>query len=296
MRTPVKAGVTGIAMATATLLIVTAPTASGEHQSGSSAYGVSVGGTPGEPTVASDGAPIQTTGEQLPAQLGPLASGGVLTLSAGNDRATATITDLTLGQAIAQLPQELKDGFANLTQACTVAEQAGDADQAIAPLNAAIDQIPGIGEVVELPTTAAATTFCTGILDADVLSLAKIGTLQAECNDTAGTVTLTDVETLGAPQPLLVGAVAPETQLLPAELADVATITLNHQTLDGENFTVEGLRLEVGGEEVAVLASATCGGPMAHPAEVKSEQAQSSKEPKPAPAPTPVQASTPVTG
>ena len=265
MRTPVKAGVTGSAMATATLLIVTAPTASGEHQSGSSAYGVSVGGTPGEPTVASDGAPIQTAGEQLPAQLGPLASGGVLTLSAGNDRATATITDLTLGQAIA-------------------------------PLNAAIDQIPGIGEVVELPATATATTFCTGLLDADVLSLAKIGTLQAECNDTAGTVTLTDVETLGAPQPLLVGAVAPEPQLLPAELADVATITLNHQTLDGENFTVEGLRLEVGGEEVAVLASATCGGPMAHPADVKSEQAQPSKEPKPAPAPTPVQASTPVTG
>lgn len=293
MRTSSKASVTGIAMATAALLIVTAPTASGEHQSRSSAYGVSVEGSPGQPTVESDGAQTQTAGGQLPAQLGPLASGGLMTLSAANDQATAKVTDLTLGQAAAQLPQELKDGIAKLTQACTVAEQAGDADQAIDPLNAAIDQVPGVGQVVDLPTTEAATAFCNGLLDADILSLAKLGTLQTECNDQAGTVTLTDVETLGAQQPLLVGQVAPETQLLPAELADVARITLNHQTFDGENFTVEGLRLEVGGKEVAVLASATCGGPMEHAPEVKVEQ---TKQSKPAPVPTPVQASAPVTG
>ena len=296
MRTPIKASVTGIAIATTTLLIVTAPTASGEHQSSSSAYGVSVGGSPGQPTVESDGAQTQTAGGQLPAELGPLASGGVLTLSADNDHATAKVTDLTLGQAVAQLPQELKDGIANLTQACTVAEQAGDADQAIDPLNAAIDQVPGIGQVVDLPTAEAATTFCNGLLDADILSLAKVGTLLTECSDTTGTVTLTDVETLGAQQPLLVGQVAPETQLLPAELADVARITLNHQTFDGETFTVQGLRLEVGGKEIAVLASATCGGPMGHAPEVEVEQTKESKQPKQAPVPTPVQASAPVTG
>ena len=297
MRTPFKASITGIAIATATLLIVTAPTASGEHQSGSSAYGASIGGTPGQPAIESDGTQSQTAGgRQLPAELGPLASGGVLTLSAGNDHAASKITDLSLGQAVAQLPQELKDGIASLTQACTVAEQAGDADQAIDPLNAAIDQVPGIGQVVDLPTTEAATTFCNGLLDADILSLAKVGTLLTECNDKTGTVTLTDVETLGAQQPLLVGQVAPETQLLPAELADVARITLNHQTFDGETFTVEGLRLEVGGKEVAVLASAACGGPVGHAPEVEVEQTKKSKQPKPAPMPTPVQASAPVTG
>ena len=283
-----------IAMATTALVIVTATAASGEHQSGSSAYGVSVGGTPGQPAVESDGSQTQTGEGQLPGELGPLASGGALTVSAGNDRATATVTDLTLGSEVALLPQELKDGLANLTQACTVVEQAAPADQAIDPLNVAIDQLPGgIGTVVDLPTVEAATTFCNGLLDADILSLAKVGSVMTECNDQTGTVTLTGTEVLGAPQPLIAGQVAPETQLLPPELAPVARITLNHQVRDGENFTVEGLRLEVGGQVVAVIASATCGAPVAHAPEVKPEEVE---EPDQAPAPTPVKASVPVTG
>jgi hypothetical protein len=295
MRIPNKAGVAGIALATAALMIVTAPTASGEHQSGSSAFGASVGGSPGQPAVESDGSQEQTGGGQLPAQLGPLATGGVLTLSAGNDRATATITDLTIGQAAAQLPQQLKDGIAQLAQACTVVEQGAPADQALAPLNEAINQVPGIGQVVEVPTTEAAATFCNGLLDADIVSLAKVGTLLTECNDQSGTVTLTDVQTLGAPQPALVGQVAPETQLLPAELAPVAKITLNHQIRDGENFTVQGLRIEAGGKEVAVLASATCGGAAPH-VEVLEQQTKQPKQPQQAPVPTPVEVSAPVTG
>ena len=199
----------GTALATVALLVVTTTTASGEHQSGSSAYGASVGGAPGEPAIESDGAETRTGGGSLPAELGPLAAGGAVTLSAGNDRAAATITGLTLGQAAAQLPQELKDGLASLTQACAAVEQATDVNQAIDPLNAAIDQFPGVSEVVDLPTAEAAAVFCNGLLDADILSLAKVGSLHAECNDSTGTVTLTDVETLGAPQPLLTGQVAP---------------------------------------------------------------------------------------
>jgi hypothetical protein len=222
----------------------------------------------------------------------------VLSVTAGNDRATATVTDLTLGQALADLPQELKDGIGNLTAACTAFEQAGDADQAIDPLNAAVDQIPGIGPVVDLPTTEAATTFCHDLLDADILSLAEVGTLQTQCNDESGSVTLTDVEVLGAQQPVLAGQVGRDTQLLPAELADVATITLNHQTRDGDSLTVEGLRVEAGGQEVAVLASATCGAPIAHTREPKTQQKPQQKVQhyKPAPVPTPTRTSAPVTG
>jgi hypothetical protein len=296
MRTPFAAGVTGVAMTAAALLVVTAPTASGDHQSSSSAYGVAVGGTPGQPTVTSDGSETRAAGGQLPAELGPLASGGVLTLTAGDDHASAKITDLTLGHAAAQLPQQLKDGLANLTQACTVVGQAGPADQAIAPLNTALDQLPGVGQVVQLPTVEAATTFCEGLLDADILSLARVGSLLTECRGTTGTVTLSDVAVLGAPQPLLAGAVPPDTQLLPPELAAVARITLNHQRTDGEDFTVDGLRIEVGGNEVAVLASATCGGPTPHVPEVQEEPTSQVEPPKAAPVPDPVQASVPVTG
>ena len=297
MRTPAKAGVAGIAAVVAALVVTAAPTASGDHQSGSSAYGASVGGSPGQPAVESDGSTTQTGGGHVPAQLGPLVAGGVMDLSAGNDRATAKVTDLTLGSEAAKLPQQLRDGIAKLTQACTVVEQAGPADQVLEPLNEALNQVPAVGAVVDIPTTAAAAEFCTGLLDADIVSLAKIGTLQTECNDQTGTVTLTDVEVLGAPQPALLGEVAPETQLLPEQLAPVARITLNHQTVDGENLTVEGLRLEVGGKLVAVLASTTCGGPVQHVTEVKGAQAPQPKpKPKPAPVPVPVQASAPVTG
>lgn len=295
MRTSFTAGITGIAMAATTLLVAAATTANGEQVSSSSAYGASIGGTPGEPAVASDGTSTQTGGGQLPAQLGPLASGGVLALSAGDDTASSAVTNLTLGSAVAQLPQPLKDGLANLNQVCTGLGQATQANQAIAPLNDAINQVPGLGTVVEVPTVEAATTFCNGLLDSDILDLATVGTLQAQCTDQTGTVTLSDVKVLGAPQPVLAGAVAPETQLLPPELAAVAKITLNHQVQDGENFTVEGLRLEVGGQLVAVLASATCGGPAAA-AEPVVQQAPPAKGPKQAPKPTPVKTSAPVTG
>lgn len=292
MNTRTKAGITGVALATGAALMVGAPSASGDHQSESSAYGVSIGGQAGEPAVEYKGGETQTGGGQLPAELGPLAAGGVLTLSAGDDTASAQITDLTLAQAIAELPAELKEGIAQLTQACTAFDEAGDANQAIDPLNDAIDQIPGgIGTVVDLPTTEAASAFCNALLDADILNLAEVGTLLSECVGNTGTVTLTDVKVLGAEQPVLAGKVPAETSLLPAELAPIATITLNHQVTDGESFTVEGLRVEVGGEELAVLASATCGGPIAH-----EPRPQPGPRPAPAPVPTPVQQSVPVTG
>ena len=65
--------------------------------------------------------------------------------------------------------------------------------------------------------------------------------------------------------------------------------------LTGENFTVEGLRLEVGGQVVAVLASATCGGPAAAEPVVQQAPAKPNKT-KQAPKPTPVKTSAPVTG
>ncbi len=294
LRTSATGVSTGIALATAAVLMVTTSTASGEHTSSSSAYGISAGGAPGQPAAESDGSQTVTGGGQIPGQLGLLAAGGSLSVSAGNDQATAAINDLTLGQGVAQLPQALKDGLASLAQACTVVEQGGEANQVIDPLNDAIDQVPGLGQVVEVPSVEAATTLCNGLLDPDILSVATVGSLVSQCNDQTGTVTVAGVEVLSAPQPLIAGEVAPDTQLLPAELADVARITLNHQVRDGETFTVEGMRIEVGGQVVAVLASATCGAPIADP-EVEAEQ-EEAKERKAAPVPEPVRTSAPVTG
>ncbi len=293
MRTSLRAGLTGIAIAATALVVVTASTASSDPVSSSSAYGVSAGGSPGQPSVESDGTQDRTAGGHAPTQLGPLASGGALALSAGDDHATATITDLTLGSAVAELPPEVTKGLANLTQVCESVQQGGEANQVLTPLNDAINQIPGLGQVVEEPTVEAAAAFCDGLLDSDILALAEVGSLQAQCTDQTGTVALRDVSVLGAQQPGLAGDIAPETQLLPAELAPVARITLNHQSHDGEDFTVEGLRLEVGGEVVAVLASVTCGGPAPQEAEVEDA---ATKRNKLAPVPTPTTTSAPVTG
>lgn len=286
MKLRAKTGVTAIALLTAATMALGISTATGAHQSRSSAYGVSLGGTPGQPTATYPEGP-RSGGAAVPDQLGPLAAGGALTVTAGNDHATAKVTDLTLGAAASGLPQQLKDGLAQLSQACTAFDQAGGADAAVEPLNGAIDQIPGgIGAVVNLPTAEEASAFCKALLDNDILSLAKVGTLLTQCTGDSGTVTLTDVQVLGAEQPVLAGKVKPETSLLPPELAPVATITLNHQVTSGDKLTVQGLRIEVPGQEVAVLASTTCGGPI----EVKGKQQA------PAPKPKPVQANAPVTG
>ena len=285
MKLRVKATVTSVALALPVTMALGVSSADDARQSSSSAYAVSLGGSPGQPEAKYPGGPT-SGGGALPDQLGPLAAGGVLTVTAGDDHATAEITDLTLGQALAELPDDLKDGIGQLTAACQAFDEAGDADAAVDPLNDAIDQVPGgIGDVVDLPTTEQASDFCNALLDADILDLARVGTLLSECTDQTGSVTLTDVEVLGAEQPVLAGPVQPETQLLPDELAPVARITLNHQVSDGENFTVEGLRIEVGGQEAAVLASSTCGGPIVH--EVGRDRA---------PAPRPVERNAPVTG
>jgi hypothetical protein len=287
MKLRVKVGITSIALALPATMVLGVSSASDTHQSSASAYAVSLGGSPGQPEAQYPEGPT-SGGGAVPDQLGPLAAGGVLTVTAGNDHATAKVTNLTLGQAVAGLPDDLKNGVAQMAAACQVFDNAGGADAAVGPLNDAIDQVPGgIGDVVDLPTAEAASDFCNALLDADMLSLARVGTLLTECTDQTGSVTLTDVAVLGAEQPVLAGRVKPETQLLPDELAPVATITLNHQVSDGENFTVQGLRVEVGGQEVAVLGSTTCGGPIAD---------HVSQGDRPAPAPKPVKRNAPVTG
>ena len=75
-------------------------------------------------------------------------------------------------------------------------------------------------------------------------------------------------------------------------LAAVVRVTLNHQVHDGDNFTVEGLRPEVGGQVVAVIASATWVAPIPHAPEVKAEVAEDSTQAR---MPTPVE-SVPVSG
>ncbi len=286
MRTPTKAGIAGVALATAGALML-APSASGTHQSASSAFGVSAGGQAGMPMAQYPEGPREAGG-QLPDQLGPLASGGALTVTAGNDQATAELTDLSLGGVVPQLPPEVTDAIGQLTPLCTTFTQVGEggADAALLALNQGINQIPGLGDLAELPDGAAATEFCNGVLGVEGPNLADIGSLQTQCQGDTGGVTLSGVSVLGQEQPALAGPVPTENySLLPPELDAVAKVTLNRHTQQGDVLTVDGLVLEVGGEEVAVIASATCGAPIVHSPPATQPQPQPQPQPEPRPRP-----------
>ena len=254
-----KAGIAGVALATAATMTFGVQSASGTHQERSSAYGFSLGGSAGQPAAAFPDGPREAGGE-LPAELGPLAAGGVLTVTADSDHATAKVTDLTLGGGLAQLPAELREGLQQISAVCgqLPAEPTPDLDQQL------FEQLPvGLQEIVDTPGNL--RDLCGVIGDGSFAELAGIDTLHTECRDDSGTVAVSNARIFGSTTPLNDTGNAPRNfSVLPAELAPLIQITLNRQTTKGESFTVDGLVLELGGQEVAVLASATCGGPIAH--------------------------------
>ena len=283
MRTPIKAGITGVALVTAATLAVSVTSASGDDQSESSAYGLSIGGQAGQPSVEYKGGETQTGGGQIPAELGPLAAGGVLTVTAGDDQATAKVADLTLGSGLEQLPAELREGLQQLQQVCAGLPEDG------VPTDEILGQVPGaLKDVVNTPESL--QEVCNALGGGDFTNLASIQALNTECNGDSGTVEVLKARAFNSDQALNDSDVDPNSSLLPTELAPLIEIVLNRQTPQGDSVTVDGLVLKLGGQEVAVLASATCGGPIAH------DPVGNDSTPAPAPAPTPVPAHVPVTG
>jgi hypothetical protein len=181
----------------------------------------------------------------------------------------------------------VRTGLQEIQAACDQlpAEPAEDIDEQI------FGQLPG--ELQELIDTAGnLRDLCMVIGGGTFAELASVDTLHVECNDQSGTVAVSDVSIFGSTQPINdTDNVAAGTSVLPPELDPLIKITLNRQTSSGEDFTVDGLVLELGGQEVAVLASATCGGPISH-----DPPAEDPEQPAPAPAPTPVERNVPVTG
>ena len=272
-----------VAVMAGSALLVAAPGASSADPSPSSAYGFSLGGSPGQPAAKFPEGPRNAGGE-LPAELGPLAAGGVLTVTADDDHATSEVTDLTLGSGLAGLPEELRDGLGQIQDACEQLpkEPAPGADEQI------FGQLPGkLKELIDTPGDL--RDLCSVIGEGTFNELASIDTLHVECTDKTGTVAVSNVRLFGSTTPVNdTGNVGKNTSVLPAELDPLIKITLNRQTTKGEDFTVDGLVIELGGEEVAVLASTTCG--------EGAPAAGGSPEAPTAPAPTPQQGTAPVTG
>ena len=112
-----------VAVMAGSALLVAAPGASSADPTRSSAYGVSVnaGGqqaVPPSPTVESTDGSAQPRGDAIPPEAGPLLAGGVLELTAGDDKASVEVTDLTIGNVAAELPPELTSSSSSSRQAC----------------------------------------------------------------------------------------------------------------------------------------------------------------------------------
>ena len=96
-----------VAVMAGSALLVAAPGASSADPTRSSAYGVSVnaGGqqvVPPSPTVESTDGSEQSTGGSIPPEAAPLLAGGVLELTAGDDKASVAVTDLKIGNVGSQ--------------------------------------------------------------------------------------------------------------------------------------------------------------------------------------------------
>jgi len=279
MRTRLGAVVAVAALATAGTVLVGAQGASSAAPTKSYAYGLSINGEGKQPYIESTDGSTQTQGGEIPGN--PLLYGGVVSLSAGDDKASIEVANLTAGTALQQLPPELTDQLDQLTAAC---------EQVVDPATQEIPDILGqlpIGGV-EQPTSDEIVAFCNDLLDGVVPNLAELDALEVSCDGDSGRVTIAGLKVLGAEVPLL-GDIPKNTSVLPAE--SPVQITLNRQTAhpDG-SYTVDGIVATIGpnAEGEIILGSTTCGVPI--------PQDRDTPGPAPAPTPTPVPAPVPVTG
>jgi len=283
MKSRSKVVLTAVGVLTAGL-VASAPIASSAANTKSFAYGFSANGQGQQPYVESTDGQTHETGGAVPPN--PLLSGQLVHLSAGDDAAAVNIANIEIGGALAQLPPEAAEGIAQLQQACTGLDQLPPE----AELPPIFENIPG--GVLETPTADDLAAFCNQLLDSDILNAAELRALNVACDGDTGTVEVAGASVLGAEAPALNGQVGPNTKLLPDE--SPLQITLNRQTPhDDGSFTVDGLVLTAGpgGEAEVILASTTCGEPIA----VRDTDTDTD-DPAPAPAPQPVQGDIPVTG
>jgi hypothetical protein len=274
----------------------------------SSAFGVTLSIADNEvipptPSVTStDGALVTDSVVGLPEN--PVLSGGVLNASAQNGAATASVTDLAVGDGLlAQLPPELTTA---LSDACN--QLAAGLD----PVTGAIDDqvldtaLPGLDDALQqiadgaadspLDLSALGTLDLTELTDLQLTGLCEVlagntaavsaDTVVAQCTGDTGTTTIAGLEALGLP--VDIDTSAPNGKL---EIPQVLTLTVNEQMANADGtFTVNALHLNLFGQIDLIVSSATCGEVTrdAPPPNVPDESD--------APAPDPVESHVPVTG
>ncbi|TNM41255.1 hypothetical protein FHP29_09685 [Nocardioides albidus] len=276
----------------------------------SSAFGIELsiagnGVIPRTPAVSStDGSLKSDSLIGLPAN--PVASGGIVNAAAQNGAATASVTDLTVGEGLlAQLPAELRKP---LTDGCTqvTAALAGPADQLNTALSGALSGVQGALDTIGSSTAKTPLNLSAlGALDVtkltdptqikalcDVLAgnlkVVGAGTVEAKCTGTTGTTTIANLKALGLPVNVDTKQANQKVKVFDvAGVPPVVELVVNRQTANADGtFTVDALYVNILDQIKLTVASATCGN-------VTSDRA---RVPGDAPAPKPVKQHVPVTG
>lgn len=292
LRTPLA--LTGAAALAVTTGLVTTATTSQAAATKSFAYGISINGEPKQPYIESTDGQTQTQGTPAFPD-NPLLTGTIAELSAGNDTASITIADVTVGDVGSEIPAEITEQLAALKEACAPFQgQTEPLDEEV--IGGVEDGLAEILPPALVPDVADLDEFCNTVLGFELPALADLDTLVVECNGDQGGVTLAGANILGE-SVVVPGEIERNTKLIGdtelSPLAALIEITLNRQTgprPDG-SFSVDGAVVSLaGGEGEIILGHTTCGKPIAQPR-------NPGRAPAPrAEAPEPVRQSVPVTG
>ncbi|MBB5834954.1 hypothetical protein [Kribbella italica] len=287
------AAVTGVVV----LTLVTGAQPGNAADRPSSAYAIGADGqvpVSRTPYVESrDGRERSSSALELPKN--PLLSARTATVTAGNDKASVELLDVTLGKGAldsVQLPPDLKKSCASLP--ATGADDLPVPDLPLPDLGLPLPDL----STVDLP--AKNLPDLCNLLLTPPSSILGIDSVNVWCDGDKGGVDIGSLTLLG--QKLQIPGTE-QGAVIPA--APLATITVNQQTpqTDG-SFTVTGLTINLGdGAQVIRLASATCAKPAAKatPTPKPSDRPQPVPSndvgyPPAAPVPTPVKTHHPVTG
>jgi len=293
-------GALALVAAGASVALIGGASSSEAAGSPSSAYGLEATGlipVQATPTVTSTtGKLVKDSLVSLPSN--PLLSGGLVDAQAQNGAAEADVTNLDVGGSLlGQLTGPLSTLTTQLKPACTALNSVSltQVNNALSGLtgnlSSALNQVTGstgidLSAVGGLNLNNLLPAQLGGLCDAlsGKVGLVHVGAITTRCTGKTGSVQVTGLRLLGLPSSI---GTAPNSSV---SIPGVLTVTLNKQTQNANGtFTVDGLYVDILGQQQLVVTSATCG------------NVRSASKPKPgpksqAPVPHPIHTKAPVTG
>jgi hypothetical protein len=278
----------------------------------SSAFGLELsiagnGVIPRTPAVSSTDGSLKTD-SLIGLPTNPVASGGIVNASAQNGAASASVTDLAVGQDLLKtidpqgtLTTQLKGACTQVTDALALPlDQVKSAlNQVLPGLQTALDTIADSSKGTPLNLSALGALDITKLTDptqlkalCDVLGgnlkVVGAGAVEAKCTGNSGTTTIADLKALGLPVNVDTKKANQSVKVFDVPgVPPVVELVVNRQTANADGtFTVDALYVNILDQVKLTVASATCGNVTSDKAPVPGD----------APAPKPVKEHVAVTG